>query len=131
MNIVGNDIALFNPAIQEIFEDIIILIKSDQKDEAIEKVMGLIDLSGENYKALVETKKHKKDKKSKWVPTDVPLGIQWFRTTIDIIKQSIYPYNHWLKIVLSQWVGNSYKEGSISRQTFDKVMNAIGGQRVS
>jgi len=116
----STDELLFHPEIQDIFIRCISLIRNDEKDSAINMLMGLRDFSMETWKAKVETEP------DKWVMVERPVGLQFFFACIAIIKRRINPYNIWLQNIMYSWFTNCKNDGVISEETYLKFLKVIG-----
>jgi len=116
----STDELLFHPEIQEMFEQIITLIRNDQKEDAIDMVLSLMDFSMDTWRNKVEVEPNK------WIMMDRPVGIQFFLACITIIKRGIYPFNIWLTQIMQSWFGNCLRDGVISNETYEKFLRGIG-----
>lgn len=116
----STDELLFHPEIQSIFEQCITLIRNDEKDDAVDILIGLMDFSQEIWKNKVLTQPNK------WVMMERPIGLQWYYACIAIIKRGIYPYNMWLQQIMSSWFHNCLLDGVIQQQTYINLMKQVG-----
>ena len=117
---------VFHPEIQKILEDVIILIRSGEIDDGINKLVGLIDFSNDEYRVKVETAPEKWELKTRFIAYD------WFWACIGMIIKKVtsddgrIKYYEIMKHIMGSWMLNSFRDGCISKETYEKFVKAVG-----